>query len=123
MGLKMKNCDSKPPALTACRGGGLCICRGAQTEVTFRNLACFACYAVTVTVKMLGISRCTRAYYDTLRHGHQRRFEMPKPGRGSAREVHPPGAQEQGHSPGLQERGYQRRLRSWVVLLRLCAGV
>lgn len=47
------------------------------------------------------------AYYDTPRHGHRRRFEMPKPGRGSVREVHPPGAQEQAHPSGLQKRGYQ----------------
>ena len=44
---------------------------------------------------------------------------MPKPGRGSVREVHPPGAQEQGHSPGLQERGYQAQASELVVLLRL----
>ena len=63
------------------------------------------------------------AYYDIPQHGHQRRFEMPKPGRGSVREAHLPGAQEQAHPPGAQERGYQAQASELVVLLRLLRRV
>ena len=48
---------------------------------------------------------------------------MPKPGRGSVREAHLPGAQEQAHPPGAQERGYQAQASELVVLLRLLRRV